>query len=100
MAHANDDGHSHDMRSASRRSLWIALGLVGSFMFVEIIGGLMANSLSLLADAAHMVTDVAALGLALFAMWIGDRMRRFGGFEIRPQRSPRIPKRRDSPIFE
>ena len=65
--------HTHDLRSASRRSLWIALALIGSFMLVEVVGGLLANSLALLADAAHMVTDAAAIGLALFAMGFASR---------------------------
>lgn len=71
--HGNGDGHSHDFRAASRRSLWAAFALIASFMLVEIIGGLVSNSLSLLADAAHMITDAAAIGLALFAMWIASR---------------------------
>jgi cobalt-zinc-cadmium efflux system protein len=41
-------------------------------MFAEIVGGLL-NSLALLADAGHMFSDVAALGLSLFAVWISDR---------------------------
>lgn len=40
-----------------------------TFMFVEVVGGLLSGSLALLADAAHMATDAAALGLALWAAW-------------------------------
>lgn len=69
--------HAHDLRSAGRRSLWIALALISSFMLVEVVGGLLANSLALLADAAHMVTDAAAIGLALFAMWFATRPASF-----------------------
>lgn len=71
--HTDSDGHSHDFRANSRRSLWTALALIASFMLVEIVGGVIANSLSLLADAAHMITDAAAISLALFAMWIASR---------------------------
>jgi cobalt-zinc-cadmium efflux system protein len=42
-------------------------------MFAELIGGWMSNSLALLADAGHMLSDAAALGLSVFAIWIGRR---------------------------
>ena len=42
-------------------------------MFAELIGGLLSNSLALLADAGHMLSDVGALALALFALWIARR---------------------------
>ena len=51
--------HTHDLRSARRRSLWIALALIGSFTLVEVVGGLLANSLALLADAAPMATHAS-----------------------------------------
>ncbi|MBF8267337.1 MAG: hypothetical protein HW388_845 [Dehalococcoidia bacterium] len=70
----NTEGeHGHDLRAASRRRLWITMALTGSYMLVEVVGGLMANSLALLADAGHMVADAAAIGLALFAMWMAGR---------------------------
>ena len=53
------------------------MALIGGFMLVEVVGGLLANSLALLADAAHMVTDAAAIGLALFAMWFASRQASF-----------------------
>lgn len=49
------------------------MGLALLYMVAEIAGGLAANSLALLADAGHMLTDVAALGLSLFAIWISRR---------------------------
>src|SRR6059058_5846801 len=61
-------GHSH-MGDASVASLRLALILTTVLLVVEIIGGLIANSIALLADAGHMLTDVAALGLALFVAW-------------------------------
>ncbi|MEO8577142.1 MAG: cation diffusion facilitator family transporter [Gemmatimonadales bacterium] len=51
------------------RSLRLALGLTASLLVVEVIGGLMSNSVALLADAGHMMTDVAALALSLFVAW-------------------------------
>jgi cobalt-zinc-cadmium efflux system protein len=56
-----------------RRPLVIALAITTTFFVVEVIGAYISNSLALLADAAHMLTDVAALGLALFAMWLARR---------------------------
>ena len=65
--------HAHDLRGASKRSLILALSLIGSFMFVEVVGGILSGSLALLADAAHMLTDAASIALALVAMWIANR---------------------------
>lgn len=55
------------------RPLRFVLILTATFMVVEFAGGVIANSLALLADAGHMLTDVAALALALFAGWIAQR---------------------------
>jgi cobalt-zinc-cadmium efflux system protein len=68
-AHAHGGvGHSH-VADAPVRSLRIALLLTALLLVVEIVGGLMSNSIALLADAGHMLTDVAALALALFVAW-------------------------------
>ena len=75
--------HTHQFRASSQRSLWLALAMTGPFLVVELVGGLFANSLALVADAAHMATDVAAISLALFAMWLAARpgsFRRTFGF--------------------
>ena len=74
-SHASDgdhSGHVHgDLSSTDgRRRVAIAGLLTGAFMFAEIIGGLVSGSLALLADAAHMMTDAASLGLA----WFGYRL--------------------------
>ena len=65
---AHGIGHSH-VGDAPVRSLRIALTLTAVFLVVEVIGGILSNSIALLADAGHMLTDVAALGLALFVAW-------------------------------
>ena len=65
---SNHHSHSHT-REASRRNLAIALGLTAGYMVVELIGGIMSNSLSLQADAGHMVPDAEAIGSALLATW-------------------------------
>ncbi len=67
-AHDHGVGHSHSS-DAPVASLRIALVLTASLLIVEVIGGLLSNSIALLADAGHMLTDVAALGLALFVAW-------------------------------
>jgi cobalt-zinc-cadmium efflux system protein len=56
-----------------RRRLVLTLILALVYMVAEIIGGLWTNSLALLADAGHMFSDVAALGLSLFAVWVAER---------------------------
>lgn len=61
----------------------VAFLLTSGFMVAELVGGILANSLALVADAGHMVSDAAALGLGLFAMWIASRphtQRRTFGF--------------------
>ncbi len=55
------------------RPLSLALCLVLAFAVVEVVAGLAAGSLALLADAGHMVSDAGALGIALFAAWLGRR---------------------------
>jgi cobalt-zinc-cadmium efflux system protein len=51
------------------RSLRLALVLTATLLVVEVVGGFLSNSIALLADAGHMLTDVAALGLSLFVAW-------------------------------
>ena len=76
-SHHHDGGHGHhdhdhDLRGASRRSLKTALILIATFMVVEVIGGVLSGSLSLLADAGHMLTDAASIVLALVALHFSD----------------------------
>ena len=66
--------HSHsESRSGQQKNLLIVLLMTGTFMVIEVVGGLFTGSLALLADAGHMLTDVAALGLSVFAMWMAAR---------------------------
>ncbi|HYE66359.1 MAG TPA: cation diffusion facilitator family transporter [Pyrinomonadaceae bacterium] len=65
--------HSHGRASRSRRRLRTVLILTAAYMFAEALGGWWTGSLALLADAGHMLTDVAALSLALVAIWFGAR---------------------------
>ena len=73
MAHAHTHRPSQTAGSRHRKRLTLALVLAAVYMFAEVVGGLLANSLALLADAGHMLTDVAALGLSLFAIWAAQR---------------------------
>src|SRR4029077_15037228 len=74
----DQDGHAgcahdhgiHGERPSVTRALQIALGLTLALMVAEVIGGLLSNSLALLADAGHMLTDAGALGLSLFVAWM------------------------------
>ena len=66
--------HAHaPAREGSVRALRLTLVLTATFTVVEVVGGLVAGSLALLADAAHMLSDNASLGIALFAAWLAGR---------------------------
>ena len=66
--------HSNtESRSRQQKNLRRILLLTGVFMVVEVIAGLFTGSLALLADAGHMLTDVAALSLSAFAMWMAGK---------------------------
>ena len=67
-AHSHGHVHSHaPAADADRRWLGVALALILGFMAVEVVAGLLADSLALLSDAAHMLTDAGSIGLALVA---------------------------------
>jgi len=77
-AHAHHDhdahGHSHaPSADADRRWLGLALGLILAFMAVEVVAGILADSLALLSDAAHMLTDAGSIALALVAARLASR---------------------------
>ena len=65
--------HGHDHATADRRSLAAALGLILGLLAAELVVGILASSLALLADAGHMLTDAAALALALVAASVAQR---------------------------
>ncbi|MDY7115569.1 cation diffusion facilitator family transporter [Halomonas sp. SSL-5] len=72
MSHDHSHDHAHHAHDSRRRLSWAIL-LTGGFMVAEVVGGILSGSLALLADAGHMLTDTAALALAWFAAWIGQR---------------------------
>ncbi|MEX0703312.1 MAG: cation diffusion facilitator family transporter [Planctomycetales bacterium] len=74
MHGGHDHQHGHCGRAAgNRRRLALTLALAAGYMVAEVVGGILTNSLALLADAGHMLSDVGALALSLFAVWIADR---------------------------
>jgi cobalt-zinc-cadmium efflux system protein len=66
-------GQLAHVRARNSRVLGIVLGLTLAFTAVELVGGLVTGSLALLADAAHMLSDNLALGIALVAVWLAGR---------------------------
>jgi cobalt-zinc-cadmium efflux system protein len=67
-------GHQHAISAgADRGKLRLALGLILGFMVVEVVAGVLADSLALLSDAAHMLTDAGAVALALTALGLAAR---------------------------
>ncbi|HUP19944.1 MAG TPA: cation diffusion facilitator family transporter [Gemmatimonadota bacterium] len=71
-AHGRREGGGVE-RSGDRRRLQLVLVLTALYMVVEAVGGVLSGSLALLADAGHMLTDVASVALALGALWVSQR---------------------------
>jgi cobalt-zinc-cadmium efflux system protein len=72
-SHTHDHRPHHDFRNQSRSKLWTVLAMTLIFMGVEVVSGFYTGSLALLADAGHMFSDAAGLGLALIAVWFSSR---------------------------
>ncbi len=75
--------HTHADEGGNANALGLALLLTGGFMIVEFVGGWIAGSLALMADAGHMLTDTASLGIAWYAAHVArtrppDRLRSYG----------------------
>jgi cobalt-zinc-cadmium efflux system protein len=76
MGAGHDHGHAHTHGTATaayRGRLRVALSITLAVMVVEIVGGVVADSLALIADAAHMATDALGLGMALLAIHVAGR---------------------------
>jgi cobalt-zinc-cadmium efflux system protein len=70
----HDHAHALEARRAdSRRRLWIALAVNATMLAVEVVGGILTDSLAVLADAGHLFSDAGSIGLALFAASIASR---------------------------
>jgi cobalt-zinc-cadmium efflux system protein len=74
MAHAHGHHHHHTVSAQTDRGpMLVALALIGSLMVAEVAAGLVAGSVALLTDAAHMLTDAGAIGLGLVALRLAAR---------------------------
>ena len=69
---AHDHGHSH-AHSANKKVLLVSFIIITAFMLVEAVGGYLTNSLALLSDAGHMLSDSVSLGIALLAFILGEK---------------------------
>ena len=82
MHHHGDHAHAHSDPRDQVRRLRLALAITPTFLFAEGVVGILSHSLALLADAGHMLTDVAALALSLFVAWFSrqphDQRRTYG----------------------
>lgn len=77
MGHQHDQGHNHNhfnaKRDGNRKGLIIALAITTGIMLLEFFGGLITNSLALLSDSGHMLSDAGSLALSLIAIWFASR---------------------------
>ena len=81
-SHGHGHGHSHGHGASDERRIATAFVIIFLFMLVEVAGGVISGSLALLADAGHMVSDAAALGMSWAAIHLGrrpaDKARSYG----------------------
>lgn len=70
--HGHSHGHHHH-HNGNKRALFWSFIIIATFMVVEVIGGFLTNSLALLSDAGHMLSDAVALGLSFFAIKLGEK---------------------------
>lgn len=81
MGHHHDHGHGHshghnhfeETREGNKKGLIIALIITTGIMILEFFGGLITNSLALLSDSGHMLSDASSLFLSLIAIWFASR---------------------------
>jgi len=91
--------HHHEAESGNLdRRLWASAALNLCITLVELAGGLWAGSLALLADAAHNLADVGALGLAIFARRLGGAHPHHATYGLKARRSRRGPDQRGALI--
>ncbi|MCH5584397.1 cation diffusion facilitator family transporter [Shimazuella sp. AN120528] len=72
-SHSHHHDHPHHARNNNKNGLLTALLITAGIMILEFFGGLVTNSLALLSDSGHMLSDVSALALSLIAMWFASR---------------------------
>src|ERR1700693_2546819 len=69
----NHQPHVHAHAPSDQRRLLVILGVTSAYFATELVGGYLTGSLALLSDAAHMLTDIAALCLGMLTLWISTR---------------------------
>ncbi|WP_110113893.1 cation diffusion facilitator family transporter [Bacillus sp. CGMCC 1.16541] len=72
MGHSHSHGHHHH-GSQNKKALKWSFFIITAYMIIEVIGGILTNSLALLSDAGHMLSDAAALGLSFLALTFGEK---------------------------
>jgi cobalt-zinc-cadmium efflux system protein len=72
-SHGHGHGGHHHHHTTNKKALFWSFLLISSFMVIEVVGGILTNSLALLSDAGHMLSDAVALGLSFFALKLGER---------------------------
>lgn len=84
--HGHSHNHFEEARQGNKKGLLIALLITTGIMFLEFFGGLFTNSLALLSDSGHMLSDASALLLSLVAIWFSSRppssAKTFGGYRF------------------
>ncbi|MFC1582885.1 cation diffusion facilitator family transporter [Planctomycetota bacterium] len=82
----HDHGHDHGYKHMAKKRLILSMVITGIVMIVEIVGGILSNSMALLSDAGHMFTHMFALGISLAAIYIASRdprnHRTFGLYRV------------------
>lgn len=73
---SNHHGHSHS-HTGNKKALLISFLIITGYMIVEAIGGLLTNSLALLSDAGHMLSDSISLGIGLLAFTFGEKVANY-----------------------
>lgn len=76
MGHNHDHGHNHT-HGANKKTLMLAFVIITGYMIIEVIGGLITNSLALLSDAGHMLSDSISLGVGLLAFKLGEKVANY-----------------------
>lgn len=79
MGHNHQHDHSHGhTHGANKKTLTISFIIIAFYMLIEAVGGFMTNSLALLSDAGHMLSDAVSLGIALVAFTLGEKAANYG----------------------
>ena len=74
MGHGHDHAHHNHTHGANKKTLTIAFFIISAFMILEVIGGVLTNSLALLSDAGHMLSDAISLGVGVLAFKLGEKV--------------------------